>query len=670
MSTLQQLAVPWWNSNWSYAQTITIGVGPNTPLNGYNGYSVRLLVDTTDPTRFQAGCDDLRIVYWNGIANLEIDRDTYNCGAATTEVWFALQADIAANSSDSNYFLYYGNPSAGSPPADRSLVYIWWDDFSSDPFTGGTARYTRAKAVDIHGSGYSSPTYDAGNQRVQFNTGDNFTSDMYIDHPLLSNGEQDVFIQVDHYADLSYPSNATDTIVSRVSGINTSSSHEYLHFSHGSYPESPGCTVDSWLNGERNTVCGGIAPPVYWSFNLTETWAWTTFGTSHRFWRDIGAIYVSPNPASRTQVLTGVLSSPQPGYIGLAPAQSRGWWDNLLVRRYIEPEPTITLGPEESYGPPVIVDPKVDSLFADIDGNGVPSPGDILGYSISISNSGLTHALSVSLYDLPDLNTTLIVGSVTTTQGFITRGNNAGDADILIDIGTIPPGGSVLVTFRVEISSPLPAGVDSIANQGIVSGSNFSAQPTNDPATSTLNDPTVTLLERLSTELPATGFAPDLRTQMAEQPQSFAYHRMEAVHLEIPRLDLNTPIIGVPLGSDGWDVTWLGTKAGYLEGTAYPSWPGNTALTAHVYLASGNPGPFVNLHTLNYGERVILHIGGMRYIYEVRSNERILPNDLSVIQHETFDWLTLVTCRGFSEADNAYRWRQAVRAVLVRVEVE
>lgn len=70
---------------------------------------------------------------------------------------------------------------------------------------------------------------------------------------------------------------------------------------------------------------------------------------------------------------------------------------------------------------------------------------------------------------------------------------------------------------------------------------------------------------------------------------------------------------------------------------------------------------------VTYCDDVVLHAGGVRYIYKVRSNKLVKPVDRTVFQHETYDWITLLTCRGFEEATGEYRWRQAVRAVLVRV---
>ena len=59
--------------------------------------------------------------------------------------------------------------------------------------------------------------------------------------------------------------------------------------------------------------------------------------------------------------------------------------------------------------------------------------------------------------------------------------------------------------------------------------------------------------------------------------------------LEIPSLGVKQPIVGVP--GPKWDVTWLGSNIGYLQGTAFPTWNGNSVLTGHATNANGKPGP-------------------------------------------------------------------------------
>ena len=318
---------------------------------------------------------------------------------------------------------------------------------------------------------------------------------------------------------------------------------------------------------------------------------------------------------------------------------------------------------------PQIVDPKTDSLFADNDGNGLPSPGDVLEYIITISNTGGSAATGVIFSDTPDSNTLMVVGSVTTTQGTVTSGNTAGDTSVAVDVGIIAAGDTITIRFRVTINSPLPPGVDAVANQGIVSGTNFTSRPTDDPGTGAADDPTVTDLSALDavSELPATGFAPDRVSALPAPYLELPYQSLADLWLEIPELEVEIPIVGVPLQEEGWDVSRLWEQAGYLEGTAFPTWAGNTAITGHVYLADGTPGPFVRLDELLWGDNLIIHAYGQRYTYEVRQVSAVRPNDLSVLRHEEYDWLTLITCQGYDEQQDAYRWRSVVRAVLVEV---
>ena len=97
--------------------------------------------------------------------------------------------------------------------------------------------------------------------------------------------------------------------------------------------------------------------------------------------------------------------------------------------------------------------------------------------------------------------------------------------------------------------------------------------------------------------------------------------------LEIPRLGINIPIVGVPLKNGIWDTAWLGKQAGWLEGSAFPSWNGNSVLTSHVYLSNGLPGPFVYLSKLKFGDKVIVHAFGQKYIFEVQTNGSRATND-------------------------------------------
>ena len=169
-----------------------------------------------------------------------------------------------------------------------------------------------------------------------------------------------------------------------------------------------------------------------------------------------------------------------------------------------------------------------------------------------------------------------------------------------------------------------------------------------------------------SFSLPASGFAPARFTPRAGQPA--ALQQVDDLVLEIPKLGQTLPIVGVPYAQDQWDLTWLGSQAGYLEGSAYPTWNGNTVLTAHAALSNGLDGPFARLSELRWGDSIVIHANGQRFLYEVRTVEQVDPQDASVFEHEELDWLTLLTCAQYDPATDRYLTRLAVRAVRVGLQ--
>ena len=141
--------------------------------------------------------------------------------------------------------------------------------------------------------------------------------------------------------------------------------------------------------------------------------------------------------------------------------------------------------------------------------------------------------------------------------------------------------------------------------------------------------------------LPETGFRKGHITQLTTHPKSKQYTSTD-MGLKIPDLGIHTSIVGVPVAEGEWDLEWLGNQVGWLHGTAFPSWAGNSALTGHAYDANGEPGIFHNLQNLRWGDELIVHTYGQSYVYEVRSVDRFVrpDNTSSVFQHEDFPWLT------------------------------
>lgn len=165
--------------------------------------------------------------------------------------------------------------------------------------------------------------------------------------------------------------------------------------------------------------------------------------------------------------------------------------------------------------------------------------------------------------------------------------------------------------------------------------------------------------------LPETGFAQGRVTRLEKTEGEYLSTDMQ---LAIPSLGIEAEIVGVPAIDGAWDVSWLGGKVGLLEGSGFPTWPGNAILTGHVWDSYNQPGVFAGLNQLSFGDRIEIRAWGQTYIFSVRNSELLDPNDLNALNTvDDYSWITLVTCEGYNEATGEYAYRRAVRAVLVEV---
>ncbi len=129
---------------------------------------------------------------------------------------------------------------------------------------------------------------------------------------------------------------------------------------------------------------------------------------------------------------------------------------------------------------------------------------DTISYVATFRNSGTADATSV-IFDLtPDANSSLVVGSVQTSQGSVSIGNTVGDVAVQVNAGTIAPGDSVKVRFRVGFNQAIYPGVNTLSTQGSISGSNFTTILTTDRNGTTSFAPTVTSLDSILI-MPITG---------------------------------------------------------------------------------------------------------------------------------------------------------------------
>lgn len=129
----QATSPAWWNSSWLMRAELQI-----TTIDAIaSGYSVSVTIPHS--TYVSAGNalasgNDLRVVRWNGSAWTELDRlldPDSSWNTSTTRIWFRTAAAISASSTDSSYWIYYANSSAGTPPASGDSIFDLYDDFSA-----------------------------------------------------------------------------------------------------------------------------------------------------------------------------------------------------------------------------------------------------------------------------------------------------------------------------------------------------------------------------------------------------------------------------------------------------------------------------------------------------------------------------------------------------------
>jgi hypothetical protein len=147
-------APPWWNGSYSHRLGVSVLASDALP----NGYSIAVTFDhaaMVGAGNSLASGNDVRIARWDGGSWSELDRvlqpnassmpSAWN--TSTTKIWFRTQTAINAATTDTSYYLYYGNAAAGAPPADGNNVFDLYDDFNGGAFD--TAKWTSYDAAGL-----------------------------------------------------------------------------------------------------------------------------------------------------------------------------------------------------------------------------------------------------------------------------------------------------------------------------------------------------------------------------------------------------------------------------------------------------------------------------------------------------------------------------------------
>jgi sortase A len=106
--------------------------------------------------------------------------------------------------------------------------------------------------------------------------------------------------------------------------------------------------------------------------------------------------------------------------------------------------------------------------------------------------------------------------------------------------------------------------------------------------------------------------------------------------LSVPRLGMTTVVLY------GTDARTLRRGPGHVERTALPGEPGNSVIAGH------RDTFFRPLRRMQVGDRIVLESPRGQFEYRVSSLDVVKANDLSVLDQQGTDLLTLITCYPFN----------------------
>jgi sortase A len=138
-----------------------------------------------------------------------------------------------------------------------------------------------------------------------------------------------------------------------------------------------------------------------------------------------------------------------------------------------------------------------------------------------------------------------------------------------------------------------------------------------------------------------------------------------ATRVVIPAIDVDAPVVVIPIRNGTWDVEQITHEVGHLQGTASPGDSSNVVMAGHITLTAGGYGPFRGLSQLESGDEVLVYVGDQEvYVYTVDSVKTVEATDVEVAYPTTGPILTLITCVNWNPAQGRYNDRLVVVAHL------
>jgi hypothetical protein len=333
-----------------------------------------------------------------------------------------LVSEIPAGGSDDNYYLYHGNASAGAAPAvTPTNVYLWYDDASVDR----SGQYVHGRIDNWQGSSWDDSLAWNPAGYYSYDNGKNSTSGY---RRLID--ERDVYAEAEWFHTGCYGFNISTGLMVRgvvQSGSGgTESANHYYASNRGEYPgcRTSGNSVDGNIVEDNLTTIAvaGPNPPDLGANQWRRQGhaAWLTAPTNLSFWdEDLSVSWSALGfPSAANLLVNGTDVNNENtgrGFAAIMTAQDQARVRNILFRRYVFPEPVLTLTPETQ--PPLLVLSKSALTTFDpinLGSNPRAVPGSYVEYTILAANygAGLVDPGSLVITEPLPSNVSVFVGDL------------------------------------------------------------------------------------------------------------------------------------------------------------------------------------------------------------------------------------------------------------------
>ncbi|MBN2359362.1 MAG: hypothetical protein JXR83_07900 [Deltaproteobacteria bacterium] len=325
-----QRTPPWWDQAYRYRRRLTISEQASVDLSDYSVCATVAIVSLGN--QVLVDFSDVRIVSHASTPAVELHRRVL-AEDDDLKVWFKLTDLLPANGSATHYYLYFGNPAAGSAPAhwadsmgmeQHSQVYLAADDFEEHGVGECPDGWSGCGTV-------FSVSVSAGQHLLRSSCGT--SAGAY----LLAGSNQWDDISIRARVNAANPARGFPGFLTRVVDENNLVWAGY------------DCAVSGYNLPEHNL---SIWPRISHAYSLLD---WLDLPISASAWRDVEVTWTGDQVQAAVDgvvlgpltVASGVATHGQVGLFGGYPDCDEILYDDVVVRRFVSPEPTVTIGEEE-----------------------------------------------------------------------------------------------------------------------------------------------------------------------------------------------------------------------------------------------------------------------------------------------------------------------------------